>query len=130
MTFGGCGAGRLEVDAGIMDNSVHRADVVHLAGEVSGLGGAAEVADDHSSGVRREIVERRRPLASPGVQDDVMTFTDEGTGSGAAKTFGGAGDEDTGHKIILPSAACWYRPAAPGKWLEGSIGTRGGHRSG
>ena len=44
MTFGGCGAGRLEEDAGIVDNSVHPADLVHLTGEVPGLGCAAEGA--------------------------------------------------------------------------------------
>ena len=97
MTFGGCGAGRLEENAGIVDNSVHLADLVHLTGEVPGLGCAAEVADDDSRGDRGEVAERRRPLASAGVEDNVMAFTDEDTGGGAAESVGGAGDEDTGH---------------------------------
>jgi hypothetical protein len=46
VTVSGRGAGRLEEDAGKVDNSVHPADLVHLTGEVSGLGGAGEVADD------------------------------------------------------------------------------------
>ena len=97
MTVGGRGAGRLEEDAGIVDNSVHPADLVHLTGEVPGLGGAGEVADDHSRGVRGEVAERRRPLAAAGVQDNVMAVTDEDPGGGAAESVGGAGDEDTGH---------------------------------
>jgi hypothetical protein len=87
VTFGGCGAGRLEVDAGIVDNSVHPADLVHLAGEVPGLGGTAEVADDHSCGV--EVAERRRPLAGAGVEDNVMAFTDEDT-DGAVQMLKGS----------------------------------------
>ena len=59
-----------------------------------------------SRGVRGEVAERRRPLASAGVEDNVMAFTDEGTGGGAAESVGGAGDEDTGHGIILPSVVC------------------------
>jgi hypothetical protein len=43
------------------------------------------------------------------VQDDVMAFTDEGTGGGAAESVGGAGDEDTGHGMILPLVVCRYR---------------------
>ena len=109
MTFGGRAAGRLEEDAGIVDDSVHPADLVHLTGEVSGLGCAAEVADDDSRGVRGEVAERRRPLAAAGVQDNVMAVTHEGTGGGAAESVGGAGDEDTGHGMILPLVACWYR---------------------
>ena len=105
VTFGGCGAGRLEEDAGIVDDSVHPADLVHLAGEFPGLGGAGQVADDDSRGVRGEVAERRRPLAGAGVEDNVMAFTHEGTGGGAAESVGGAGDEDTGHGIILPSVA-------------------------
>jgi hypothetical protein len=49
------------------------------------------------------------------VKNNVMAFTDQDTGSGAAKTVGGAGNEDTGHRIILPPTACWYRSAAPCK---------------
>ena len=105
MTVGGRGAGRLEVDAGIVDNSVHRADLVHLIGEVPGLGGAAEVAGDDSRGVWGEAAERRRPLAAAGVEDNVMAFTDEDTGGASAESVGGAGDEDTGHGVILPSVA-------------------------
>src|SRR6266702_1137735 len=116
VTVGGCGAGRLEEDAGIADNSVHPADLVHLTGEVPGLGCAAEVADDDSRGVRGEVAEHRRPIASAGVEDNVMAFTGEGTGGGAAESVGGAGDEDTGHGIILPPVVCWHRSAARGTW--------------
>jgi hypothetical protein len=35
------------------------------------------------------------------VEDDVMAVTDEGAGGGAAESVGGAGDEDTGHGMIL-----------------------------
>ena len=62
-----------------MDDRVHPADLVHLIGEFSGLGCAAEVADDDSRGVRGEVAERRRPRAGAGVQDNVMAFTDENT---------------------------------------------------
>src|SRR6185369_6486504 len=107
VTVGGREAGRLEEDAGIVDNSVHPADLVHLTGEFPGLGCAAEVADDHSRGVRGEVAERRRPLAAAGVEDNVMAFTDEDTGGGTAESVGGAGDEDTGHGMILPPVVCW-----------------------
>jgi len=43
------------------------------------------------------------------VQDNVMTFTYEGTGGGAAESVGGAGDEDAGHGMILPPVVCWYQ---------------------
>ena len=104
MTVGGRGAGRLEKDPGIVDDSVHPADAVHLIGEFPGLGCAAEVADDDSRGVRCEVTQRRCPLAGAGVEDDVMPFPQESTGSGAAQPVGGAGDEDTGHGTILPPA--------------------------
>jgi len=116
VTFGGCGAGRLEEDAGIVDHSVHPADLVHLTGEVPGLGCAAEVADDHSRRVRGEVAERRRPLAAARVEDNVMALTDEGTGGGPAESVGGAGDEDSGHGIILPPVVYWHQSAAPGTW--------------
>jgi len=71
-------------------NSVHPADLVHLTGEFSGLGCAAEIADDDSRGDRGEVAERRRPLAaarpSPSVEP-VMKIRDTET--------------------ILPSAVCW-----------------------
>jgi hypothetical protein len=40
------------------------------------------------------------------VQDNVMAFTDEDTGGGAAESVGGASDEDTGHGTTLPSVVC------------------------
>jgi len=118
VTVGGGGAGRFEEDAGVVDDSVHPADLVHLAGQVPGLGRAGQVAGDDSRGVRGEVAERRRPLAAAGVQDDVLAFTDEGTGGGAAESVGGAGDEDTGHGMILPPVVvCWHRSAA--RWAHG-----------
>ena len=112
MAFGGRSAGRLEVDTGIVDDSVHPADAVHLIGEVPGLGCAGEVADDHSRSVRGEVAERRCPLQGAGVQDHVMAITHEDTGGGATEPVGGAGDEDTGHGIILPPVVRWHRSAA------------------
>ena len=106
MAFGGRSAGRLEVDAGIVDDRVHPADAVHLTGEVPGFGGAGEVADDDSRGARGEVAQRRRPLEGPGVQDNVMAITHEDSGGGAAEAVGGAGDEDTGHGIIVPPVVC------------------------
>jgi hypothetical protein len=85
-----------------VDDSVHPADVVDLIGEFSGLGCAAEVAGDDSCGVRGEVTERRGPLAGAGVENNVMAFTYQGSGGGAAEPVGGAGDEDTGHGIIPP----------------------------
>jgi hypothetical protein len=40
------------------------------------------------------------------VEDNVVAFTHKGTCRGAAKSVGRAGDEDSGHGIILPSVAC------------------------
>src|ERR1700760_2352640 len=97
VSFGGRSGGRLEEDAGIVDYSVHPADLVHLTGEFSGLGCAAEVADDDSRSVRSQVAERRCPLATAGVENYVMAVTHEDTGGGAAESVGGAGDEDTGH---------------------------------
>ena len=79
MPVGGRGAGRLEADAGVAEDGVHPAGLVHLAGEFPGLGHAAEVAGDHSGGVWGQVAERRRPLAGAGVQDNVMAVTDEDT---------------------------------------------------
>ena len=112
VTVGGCGAGRLEVDAGIVDNSVHPADLVHLAARsrVS----AALLRSPMTTPAASEVAERRRPLAGAGVEDNVMAFTDEDTGGGAADPSAepvmkyGAG-------IILPPAACWCPQAAPCK---------------
>src|SRR5215831_13989093 len=101
VAVGGRSAGRLEVDAGVVDYGVHPADLVHLIGEVLGLGRAAEVADDHSRGARCEVAERCRPLRSAGVQDNLLAVTHEDTGGGAAEPVGGAGYEDTGHETIL-----------------------------
>ena len=106
MTVGGRRAGRLAEDAGIVDNSIHPADLVYLIGEVPGLGGAGQVADDHSCGVRGEVADRRRPLAGACVQDHVLAFIDQDTGGGAAEPIGGACDEDAGHGITLASVVC------------------------
>jgi hypothetical protein len=38
-----------------VDDSVHRADAVHPIGEFSGLGSAAQVADDDSRGAQRDV---------------------------------------------------------------------------
>ena len=54
VAVGGGGAGRLEVDAGVVDDRVHPADVVHLSGERPGLGHAGQVADDDSRRARGE----------------------------------------------------------------------------
>jgi hypothetical protein len=78
-----------------VDDSVHPADAVHLIGEFSGLGGAGEVADDHSRSVRGEVAQRRRPRQGAGMQDHVMAITHEVTGGGATEAVGGASDEDT-----------------------------------
>jgi hypothetical protein len=102
VAFGGRSAGRLEVDAGIVDDSVHRSDAVHLIGEAPCFGGTGQVADDDSRSVRGEAAQRRRPLAGAGVQDHLMAFTHEDPGGGAAEPVGGAGDENTGHGIIVP----------------------------
>jgi hypothetical protein len=102
VAVGGWRAGGLEEDASIVDNSIHPSDLVHLTSEVSGLGCAAEVADDDSRSGCGEVAERRRPLASTGVEDNLMSFTHENTGGGTAESVGGAGDEDTGHGIIVP----------------------------
>ncbi len=75
-------------------------------GELSGLGCAAKVADDHSCGVRGEAAKRRRPIGGAGVEDNVMAFTEEDTGGGAAESVRGAGDEDAGHGIILSPEVC------------------------
>jgi hypothetical protein len=37
------------------------------------------------------------------VEDNVMAFTDEDAGGGAAESVGGAGDEDTGHGDDSPA---------------------------
>src|SRR4029077_11004683 len=54
VAVGGGGAGRLEVDAGVVDDRVHPADVVHPSGERPGLGCAGQVADDDSRCARGE----------------------------------------------------------------------------
>ena len=125
VTFGGRGARRLEVDASIMDDSVHPADAVHLIGEFPGLGCTAKVADDHPRGTGGKVPKRLRPPARAGVQDNVMACTHEDTGGGAAEPVGRAGDEvgragdeDTGLGMILPPMACWYRSAALGNGLR------------
>jgi hypothetical protein len=100
-----------------MNNSVHPADLVHLTGEVPGLGGAAEVADHHSRRVRGKVAERRQPLAAAGVEDDVMAFTDQGIGGGAAESVGGAGDEDTGHGNDSSVGGVLAPVGGAGKWL-------------
>src|SRR5215469_3267229 len=121
--LGGRGAGWLEEDGGLVDDSVHPADLVHLIGELSGLRCAAEVADDRSRGTRGEVAERRRPLASAGVQDNVMTATDEDASGSTTKPVGGAADEDTRHRLILPPAPL---RAAPGQAATVAVGWRRG----
>jgi len=96
VSFGGHRARRLEVDASIVDDSVHPADAVHLIGEFPGLRGAAEVADDDSRGVRGEVAERRRPLAGAGMEDHVMALPHKDLRGSAAEPVGGAGDERYG----------------------------------
>lgn len=97
MSFGGRRAGRLKEDAGIVDDSVHPADVVYLMGEFPGLGCAAEVTDDYSCGVWGEVAERRRPLEGAGVQDNVVALSHQDPRGATAESVGGAGDEDTRH---------------------------------
>jgi hypothetical protein len=92
VAFGGRGTGGLEVDAGVVDDSVHPADLVHLIGELRGLGCAGEVADDDSRGVRGEVAEHSRPLASAGVEDNVRAFSHERRRRGLSPRATGQGD--------------------------------------
>jgi hypothetical protein len=88
-----------------VDDRIHASDLVYLLRNASRLSRAAEIPNDHSSGTRREISERRSALRGTCVQDDVVAFGDERARSGEAESIGGARDEDATHVTLL----CWRR---------------------
>ncbi len=74
MTLGRRAAARFAVDAGVVDHSVHTANLVDLVRERPGLCGAGEIANDHACGTRRQIREGGGAFFRARVQDHLVAF--------------------------------------------------------
>ena len=79
--------------------------IEYLHGDASGVDRATEIADDHASGSRRNIVERGGSLARSGVQRDLMPLVDERPRGGTAQAVCAASDEDASHRTALYPAS-------------------------
>ena len=98
MPFGAGVAIAVAVDAGVVDDGVHPAELVDLLGEVPGLLGAGEIADDDCCTAVDQVGQRGRPAGVAGVDDDLVSVVEEGGGGGSAESLGGPGDQDASHE--------------------------------
>jgi hypothetical protein len=89
------------VDAGVVDDGVHPAELVDLVGEVDGLLGAAEIADDQGCTAVDQVRQRGRAVGVAGVDDDLVPVVEQGGGGGSAESLGGTGDQDASHEGSL-----------------------------
>jgi hypothetical protein len=88
---------RAGVDAGVVDDRVHPAEAVHVAGETGRLLEVGEVADDGRSAPVQEVAHGREPAAVASVDDDLVPVVEQRVGSRPSETVCGAGDEDACH---------------------------------
>ena len=97
MVFRAGMAAGVAVDAGVVDDGVHPAELVDLVGHGPGLLEVGEVADDHGRPAVGEVGQIGGPLVAAGVHDDLVAVFEQEGGGVAAQALGGAGDENAGH---------------------------------
>ena len=98
-------AAGVAVDAGIVDDGVHPAELVDLIGHGPDLLEAGEVADDHCRSPCGEVGQVSGPLVAAGVDDDLVAVIEQRGGGVAPEALGGAGDENAGHELAFSSGA-------------------------
>ena len=84
------------VDAGVVDDGIHPAELIDLIGQRPGLFHAGEVADDHGRPAGGEVGQVGGPLVAAGVDDYLVAVIEQRGGGVAAEPLGGAGDENAG----------------------------------
>ena len=98
----GWGGDRVAVDAGVVDDGVHPAELVDLVGEGPGLLGAGEIADDQGGAAVDEIGQvGGRSVSVAGVDDDLVAVVEQSDGGGSAESLRGAGDQHASHEGSL-----------------------------
>src|SRR4051812_23498251 len=90
--------GRARVDAGVVDDGVHAAEVVDLIGDSPRFVLVCEVADNDGGATVDEVAHRVGARAVAHVHDNFVPVVDQRFRSGVAESVGGAGDEDAGHR--------------------------------
>ena len=73
-------AAGVAVDAGVVDDGVHPAELVDLIGHGPGLLEVGEVADDHGRPVAGEVGQVGGPLVAAGVDDHLVAVIEQGGG--------------------------------------------------
>jgi hypothetical protein len=89
------------VDAGVVDDGVHPAELVDLLGEVPGLLSAGEIADNDCCTAVDQVGQRGRSAGVAGVHDDLVSAVEKGGGGGSAESLGRTGDQDASHEGSL-----------------------------
>ena len=76
------------VDAGVVDDGVHPAELVDLVGEVPGLLRAGEITDDDCGTAVDQVGQRGRSAGVAGVDDHLVAVGEQGGGGGCGRGLG------------------------------------------
>ena len=76
------------VDAGVVDDGVHPAELVDLVGEGPGLPGAGEIPDNACCTAVDQVGERGRSFAVAGVEDHLVPVVEQGGGQRCRRGLG------------------------------------------
>ena len=86
----------VDVDAGVVDHSIHPANRVDLPGHTVSLLSTREIADHHSRGANGQL---RGARSASGVEDDLMAAVKKRASRCQAKPLRGPGDQDSSHAL-------------------------------
>ena len=103
---------RTAVDARVVDDRIHSAEAVHLAGETARLVEVGDVADDGRGAATDEVADGLEPVAIAGVDDDLVPVVEQGLRGCSSEAVCGAGDEDACHQTVASErrGSCSSRP--------------------
>ncbi|MNC33051.1 hypothetical protein D3C75_814320 [compost metagenome] len=79
-----------------MNNGIHRADGIDLAGKVANLFKIAQVADCGDGAPVHKFVHRNQPGLGADMHDDVVALVEQCLGHGITQPISRAGDEHAG----------------------------------
>jgi hypothetical protein len=103
------------VDAGVVNDRVHPAELVHLNGDVARLLKIGQVPNHGRSAPFHEVTHGGEPVAVASVDDDLMPVVEQSPRSRPSQAICGAGDEDACDEIrsLVGVAAEHEKPQRP-----------------
>ena len=118
---------RSAVDAGVVDDRVHRAEPVDVAGDVARLVERGKVADDDGAAAD-EVVDGAASVFVSDVDDDLVPGVEQRLRGRATEAVGGARDEDSRHRRpylrhqrLRERCPSFARDPVLAQWLEADV---------